>query len=84
MATQPKYPVEPKPRPQLVPTYSTGPPRAFKLIVAAVAVVVVAVVFLVAIWLLKYGGGSPQEQPKPHQTNTGTPSGRSAPVLPRI
>lgn len=85
MATNPKYPPEPgpQPRPQLVPTYPTEPPRAFKLIVAAVAVGLVAVVILVAIWLLRYGGGSQQEQPKPHQ-RTGTPAGFNAPVLPRV
>ncbi len=86
MATNPKYPVEPqqRPGPRLVHTYPTEPPRAFKLIVAGVAVAILAAVVLVAIWLLKYGGGSPQEQPKPHQTNTGTPSGLSTPALPRL
>lgn len=84
MATQPKYPVEQRPRPQLVRTYPTEPPRSFKLLVGAVVVIVVAAVVLVAIWLLKYGGGGPEQAPKPHQTNTGTPSGLSAPVLPEF
>jgi hypothetical protein len=86
MATQPKYPVEqkPRPRPQLVPTYPTEPPRSFKLLVGAVVVIVVAAVVLVAMWLLKYGGGSQHQPPKPNQTNNGTPSGLSAPVLPEF
>lgn len=67
-----------------MPPSAEQPPRSFKFIVAAVAVLIVAVVILVAFWLLKFGGGSPQEQPKPHQTNNGTPSGLSAPVLPRL
>ncbi len=86
VATNPKYPVQPqpRPRPQLVPTYPTEPPRSFKLLAGAVVVIIVAAVILVAVWLLKYGGGRPEEAPKPHQTNTGTPSGLSSPVLPRF
>ncbi len=86
MATQPKFPVQqkPQPRPQLVPTHPTEPPRTFRLIVAAVAVVILAAVVLVAIWMIGYGGGSPEQAPKPHQANNGTPSGLSAPVLPRL
>ncbi len=86
MATNPKYPVEPQPRPgpRLVHTYPTEPPRTFKLIVAAVGLAILAAVILVALWMIGYGGGSPEQAPKPHQTNTGTPSGLAVPVLPRL
>ncbi len=83
MATNPKVPVEQRPRLQVVATHANRPPRIFSVIVVGVAALIVAAVILVAIWLLRYGGGSPQEQPKPHQA-TGTPAGLSAPVLPRI
>lgn len=84
MATNPKYPVEPRPRPQLVTAPEAQPPRSFKLLVIGVAALIVAVVIFLAVWLLKFGGGNPQEQPKPHQTNNSTASGLSTPVLPRL
>ncbi len=84
MATQPKYPAEhkPQPGPQLVRTYPTEPPRAFKLIVAAVVLVILAVVVFVAFWMLGYGGGSQHQPAKP--ANNGTPLGLYVPVLPRL
>ena len=84
MATNPKYPVEARPRPQLVTSHAAQPPRSFRWIVAGITALIVAVVILVAVWLLKYGGGRPEEQPKPHHTDNGLPSTQSLPALPRL
>ena len=84
MATYPKYPPEPRPGPQPVPVYQVRGERRFKLILGAVAAVIAVAVVLIAIWLLKYGGGAPGEQPKPHQTNNGTPAGVFLIPAPRL
>lgn len=84
MATNPKYPVEPRPRPRpyLVEPRVSKPPRSFQALMIGLVVLVAAAVILAALWLLKFGGGSPQEQPKPHPTTT--PSGLNLPAPPRI
>lgn len=85
MATSPKYPPDPHLQPQLVQRQIARQERAFKLAMAAIALVVFAAVVLVALWLLKYGGGSPQEQPKPKTTaSPASPSGMFVPSLPRL
>jgi len=68
MATQPKYPVEPRrPGPQPVEARIARQQRNFKWILLAATVLVAALVIFLAVWLLNFGGGSPQEHPKPHQ-----------------
>lgn len=87
MATNPRIPAESRPErrpgPELVEARITHQQRTFKWFMLGAAVLVAAVVILVAVWLLKYGGGSPQEQPKPKQP-TATPSGQVMPLTPRL
>lgn len=90
MATNPKLPAEPERRPgpqqvqSPVPVYPSSPPRSFRYFMVGVALLGVAVVIFIAVWLLTFGGGNQQQQrPKPGGSGNGLPSTMSAPVLPR-
>ncbi len=84
MATYPKYPPEQRqPGPQPIEAKIARQQRSFKLFMLGVGILIVAVVIFLAVWLLKFGGGSPQEQPKPHQTAP-APSGMFVPFLPEL
>jgi hypothetical protein len=78
MATNPKYPIE-QGGPQPVNMGTPRQQKSLRLYVIGAAIVLVLVVIFLAVWLLQFGGGSQQEQPKPHQT--GAPSGMFLLVL---
>jgi cytoskeletal protein RodZ len=77
MATNPKYPLEPN-RPQPVNLGTPRQQKSLRLFVIGAAIVVVLVLIFLAVWLLQFGGGSQQEQPKPHQS---APTGVFLPLL---
>ena len=68
MATNPNYPVGSS-GPQPVPPSTPGQRKSLRLYLIGAAILVVLVVIFLAVWLLQFGGGSPQEQPKPHQSS---------------
>ena len=78
MATNPKYPLEPG-RPQPVNLGTRRQQRSLRLFVIGAAILVVLVLIFLAVWLLQFGGGSQQEQPKPH--TSAAPTGVFLPVL---
>ncbi len=77
MATNPKYPIEGR-GPQPVRVSPPQPRKSLRLYLIGAAILIVLVVIFLAVWLLQFGGGSPQEQPKPHQS--AAPSGMFLPL----